>query len=110
VVWNFSRCTVARSLLGVRPLDDVTKLLKSYSKPVSNMKRTIHFFLKRASVGIAASIFSAVLLASTARGQSCPAYPIALSAQSLANATPGTVRSPGISAGFHGRAIRMSRH
>ena len=57
------------------------------------MKRMIpHLSLKRASVGVVASLFSAVLLiASSARGQNCPLYPIALSAQSLSNAAPGTI-------------------
>lgn len=49
-------------------------------------------YLKRASIGIVASLFTAVLLtASTAKAQSCPLYPIAMSMQTLSNATPGTI-------------------
>jgi hypothetical protein len=57
------------------------------------MKRMIpHINLKRAAIGIVASLFSAVLLtASVARGQTCSVYPIALSMQSLSNAVPGTI-------------------
>ncbi len=48
--------------------------------------------LKRASIGIVASLFSVGLLtASTAKAQSCPLYPIAMSMQTLSNATPGTI-------------------
>jgi hypothetical protein len=53
------------------------------------MKRIIPH-LKRAC--IAASLFTAVLLtAGTARAQSCPVFPIAMSLQTLSNAVPGTV-------------------
>jgi len=57
------------------------------------MKRIIpHINLKRASIGMVASLFSAVLLtASAARGENCSIYPIALSMQSLSNAAPGTI-------------------
>jgi hypothetical protein len=53
----------------------------------SSMKRTTS---RRAALCIALSTFAAVLLSCAARAQ-CPVYPIALSAQSLATAVPGTI-------------------